>query len=172
MSRRVVLALGYVGGVLFFLAGIWALLDLEFVCLGGCVPADVPNRVIGLMPHFVPFLVPGIVMMVTAWIVCLVLLRRVQWREWSRTVFAARMIIFLGSGTSLIATWDIFAQTSENYRTVAEGSYPVFFFTVMASILLTLVSNLIVILASHALRRATPRGAPARGRAVAGARRR
>ncbi len=172
MPRRIVLTLAYVGGAAFFLAGAWTLFDLEFVCLGGCVPADVPNKVIGLAPQFAPFLAPGIVMMLTAWIICLRLLRRARWQGWFRTALAVPVILFIGTGTALIATWDIFAQTSALYRTVAEGSYPVFFFTVMASILLTLMSNLIVIIAGHALRRATLPAVPARGRAKTGAPRR
>ncbi len=170
MSRRVVLALGYIGAVLFFLAGVWALLNLEFVCFNGCAPADVPSRVIGLLPDFAPFLMPGIVMLVTAWIVCLILLRRARWQGWFRTVLVAPALIFVVSATGLIVTWTIFAQTSVNYRTVAEGSYPVFVVTVLVSMLLTLVSNLIVIIAGHALRRATWLAVPTRGRAVAGGR--
>jgi hypothetical protein len=161
MARRVVLAFAYVRAVLFFLAGIWALLDLEFVCLGGCEPASVPNRVIELLPHFVPFLLPGIVTMTVAWIVCLALLWRAQRQSRFRTVFAAPALTFLVSAISLIVTWSIFAQTSVNYRTVAEGSYPIFFFTVMACILLTLLTNLIVIVAGHRLRHATLPAVPA-----------
>ena len=172
MARGVVLTLAYLGGAAFFLAGVWTLFDLEFVCLGGCEPAAVPDKVIGLAPHFAPFLAPGVVMMMTAWIICLVLLRRAHWQGWFRTTLAVPVMLFMGSGTALFATWDIFAQTSALYRTVAEGSYPVFFVTVMASILLTLVSNLIVIITGHALRRATPPAVPARGRATADARRR
>lgn len=166
MSRSIILALGYVGAVLFFLAGAWALFNLEFVCLGGCKPVDVPNRVVGLLPRFAPFLVPGIVLMTIAWIFCLVLLRRAHWQGWFRTfrtVLAVPMLIFGVSAISLIITWSVFAQTSMNYRTVAEGSYPVFFVTVRAAILLTLVSNLFVIIAGHVLHRATPKAAPARG---------
>lgn len=85
-------------------------------------------------------------------------------------VVAVPTLIFLVSATGLIVTGSVFAQTSALYRTVAEGSYPAFFFTVMTSTLLILVSNVFVILAGHALRRATPRAAPARGRAVAGGR--
>lgn len=157
MPRRIALALAYVGGAAFFLAGVWTLFDLEFVCLGGCVPADVPNKVIGLVPYFAPFLAPGIVMMVAAWIICLVLLRRAHWQGWFRTALAVPVILFTVSAIALIATWDIFAQTSALYHTVAEGGYPVFFFTVMGIILLTLVSNLIVIIAGHALRSAAGR---------------
>ena len=158
MTRRVTPALAYLGGLLFFIAGLWTLLGLELVCLGGCQPAAVPDMVLRLaLPSYPLFLAPGVVMMIIAWIICLVLLRRAHWQGWFRPVIAVPVIVFTVSATALIATWDIFAQTSALYRTVAEGSYPVFFFTVMASILLTLVSNLIVIIAGHALRRAASR---------------
>jgi hypothetical protein len=173
MARRVVLALGYVGSLLFLIAGLWALLGLEFVCLSGCQPAAVPDRVLRLaLPAYLLYLLPGSVAMLVAWIVCLVLLRRTQWRGWFRVVFAAPLLIFLTSAVGITVTWSIVAQTSWKYRTVAEGSYPIFMVAVMASILLTLVSNLIVIVAGHALRRATPRAAPARGHVAAGARNR
>ncbi len=161
---RLILALAHVGAVLFFLAGVWALLNLELVCfLGACEPAEAPNRVIGILPYFVPHLIPGMVFMTVAWIVCLILLRRAQWAGWFRVVFAAPLLIVLVSLIALMITWSVFAQTSAQYRTVAEGSYPVFFVTVMASILLALVSNLIVIIAGHALRRATRPIAPVPG---------
>lgn len=166
--RRVILALAYVGAILFILGGMWALMDLAFVCFGGCKPADVPNKVSGLVPHFAPVLLPGIVIMTVAWVVCLTLLRRAQWQIWFRTVFAAPTLIFLVSALGLGVTWNVFAQTSAHYRTVAEGSYPIFFFTAIASVLLTLVSNFIVIIAGHALRRATVPGVLTPARATAG----
>ena len=173
MGRGVALALAYCGGVLFLLAGAWTVLGLEFICFGGCAPSDVPSRVLRVViPYYALFLLPGIVAMVIAWIICLVLLQRAQWRGWFRNVLFAPVLIFLGSANCLIIVWSIFAQTSADYRTVAEGSYPVFLVTVMASILLTLVSDLIVIVAGHALSRASLIAASAPGRATAGGRRR
>ena len=172
MACRVVLALACVGAVLFFLASVWALLNLEFVCfLGACEPADAPNRVIGILPYFVPYLIPGMVFMTVAWIVCLILLRRAQWPGWFRMVFAAPLLIVLVSLFALMITWSVFAQTSAQYRTVAEGSYQVFLVTVIASILLTLLGDLIVIVAGHKLRLATQPVVLTRGRVAAGGRR-
>ena len=171
MGRGVALALAYFGGVLFLLAGAWTVLGLEFICIGGCTPSAVPSRVLRVViPYYAPLLLPGIVAMVIAWIICLVLLRRAQWRNWFRNALIAPVLIFLGSASTLLSVWSIFAQTSADYRTVAEGIYPVFLVTVMASILLTLVSDLIVIVASHALRRASLIAAPAPGRVAAGER--
>jgi hypothetical protein len=48
--------------------------------LGGCEPADVRNRVIGLLPNFAPHLLLVNAIVTAAWLVCLTLLRRAGWR--------------------------------------------------------------------------------------------
>lgn len=156
MARGVVLTLAYLGGALFFLEGAWTFLGIGLTCfLGGCnFVADASRR----FPYFALICLPGLVMIAVAWIVCLALLRRAGWRHWFSAVLIVPLLLMVIAAFGLGATWNaLVARMAE--AAAAPGPlntsyhFSNFMTAIIVAILLMLVSDIVVIVAGHKLRR-------------------
>ncbi|HEX5546259.1 MAG TPA: hypothetical protein VFX24_02560 [Ktedonobacterales bacterium] len=156
MARGVVLTLAYLGGVLFFLEGVWTFLGIGVTCFGGgCnFVADASRR----FPYFALVCLPGLVMIAVAWIICLALLRQAGWRHWFSAALTVPLLLVGTAAFGLISTWNaLVARMAE--AAAAPGpldtsySFSSFMTAIVVAILLMLASDIVVIVSGHKLRR-------------------
>lgn len=156
MARGTVLTLAYLGGVLFFLEGAWTMLGLAFTAFGGgyAFVAAMSRRI----PYFALVCLPGLVMIAVAWVVCLALLRQAGWRQWFNAALIVPLLLVGVAAVGLVTTWNaLVARVAE--AAAAPGpldtsqSFSSFTTAIIVAFLLTLASDIIVIVAGHKLRR-------------------
>jgi hypothetical protein len=146
------LALAYLGGLLFVLASAWTALGFELICLGGCDKSGIPKTIVTVgLPYYARLLLPGVAAMVIAWTICLARLRRAHWSRLYRSVLVWPLLLAGLSVFGLVVVWIVLATAPpESVWTI----YPAWMVALFLAILLTLVGDFIVIVAGHRLRRA------------------
>ena len=159
MARGVVLTLAYLGGVLFFLEGAWALLGVGLTCFGGGCDfvADASRR----FPYFALVCLPGVAMITVAWIVCLALLQWAGWRQWFSAALIVPLLLAGVAAVGLVSTWNaLVARAAEAAKTLGpldtSQSFSSFMTAIIVAYLLMLTSDIVVIVAGHKLRHVSP----------------